>query len=62
MQWILQTRRIQQIQWIQWIRLIWWIQQIAQVIRKRFLSFAYFATKGFIPFTKLSSELHLTEG
>ena len=50
--WIRRTRRIRRIQ------RIWWIRRIAQAIFKRFLSFIYSATKGFIFFSKLSSELY----
>ena len=64
------TRRIQRIQRIQRIwriqrtRRIWRIQRIRRIpyaIFKRFFSFIYSATKGFISSSKLSSELYLAE-
>ena len=68
--WIRRTRRIWRIQRIQ---RIWWIRRIQQIWRirrirripyaifKRFFSFIYSATKGFISSSKLSSELYLAE-
>ena len=38
------------------------IRRIAWAIFKRFLSFNYSATKGFISFSKLPSELYFAEG
>ena len=46
-------------------RRIWRIQRIRRIpyaIFKRFLSFIYSPTKGFIISSKLSSELYLAEG
>ena len=66
-------QRIQRIQWIwqiqrtRWIQRIWRIRQIQRIRRipyavfKRFFSFIYTATKGFISSSKLSSELYLAE-
>ena len=58
------TQQIWRIWRIQRIWRIWrnqQIQRIAQAIFKRFLSFIYSATKGFISSRKLSSELYLPE-
>ena len=57
--WTRGTWRIWRIQRIQGTRRIRWIQWIW---RKRFLSFIYSATKGFISSSKLSSELYFAEG
>ena len=48
------TRRIWRIQRIQWTRRI---RRIPYTIFKRFFSFIYSATKGFISSSQLSSEL-----
>ena len=53
--WIRRTQRIWRIQRIQWIR------RIPYAIFKRFFSFIYSVTKGFISSSKLSSELYLAE-
>ena len=64
------TRRIRRTRWIQWIQRIWGIQRTRRIWRirrmpyaifKRFSSFIYSATKGFISSSKLSSELYLAE-
>ena len=61
------TWRIRRIRWIWRIlrtRRIRWIQRIRRIpyaIFKRFFSFIYSATKGFISSSKLSSELYLAE-
>ena len=55
------TRRIQRIQRIQRIWRIQRIRRIPYTIFKRFFSFIYSATKGFISSSKLSSELYLAE-
>ena len=70
------TRRIRRTRWIQWIQRIWGIQRTRWIWRtrriwrirrmpyaifKRFSSFIYSATKGFISSSKLSSELYLAE-
>ena len=44
------------------IRRIWRIRRIAYAIFKRFLSFIYSPTKGFIISSKLCSELYLAQG
>ena len=56
--WIRRTRRIWRIRRIQRIQ---WIRRIPYAIFKRFFSFIYSATKGFISSSKLSSELYLAE-
>ena len=61
---IQRTRRIWRIQrtrWIWQIRRISRIRRIHYAIFKRFFSFIYSATKGFISSSKLSSELYLAE-
>ena len=70
---IQQMRRSRRIQRVQRIEQIWWvqgtrrirriqrIQRIPYAIFKRFFSFIYSATKGFISFSKLYSELYLAE-
>ena len=61
------TWRIRRIRWIWRIlrtRRIRWIQRIRRIpyaIFKRFFSFIYSRTKGFISSSKLSSELYLAE-
>ena len=62
--WIQRARRFWWIQWIWRIRQIQqiqWIRRIPYAIFKRFFSFIYSATKGFISSGKLSSELYLAE-
>ena len=64
-QWIWRIQRTRQIWRIQRIWWIWRIQRIRRIpyaIFKRFFSFIYSATKGFISSSKLSSELYLAEG
>ena len=64
---IQRTRRIWRIWRIQRTRWIWQIRRISRIRRihyaifKRFFSFIYSATKGFISSSKLSSELYLAE-
>ena len=55
------TWRIRRIRWIWRILRTRRIRRIPYAIFKRFFSFIYSATKGFISSSKLSSELYLAE-